>query len=83
MTPETGNLLRHSACTRAVLALLRQVGLSVPGLAHVLGDRHPASTIRRSVLELRRIGLVAWTGKWVAAPLWGCGRAKVWKAKDQ
>ncbi len=34
----------------------------------------------RAVLELRRVGRVAWDGTWAAAPLCGCGRAKVWRA---
>lgn len=81
MTPETASLLHRSACTRAVLAVLRTAELSVPGLAYVLAGRYPEGTIRRSVLELRRLGRVVWDGTWAAAPACGCGKAKVWRAR--
>jgi hypothetical protein len=61
--------------------MLRSAALSVPGLAYVFCGRFDEATIRRCVLELRRLGLVTWSGRWVAARAIGCGRAKVWKAR--
>lgn len=77
MTSEADTLLRRSACTRAVLALLRWSELSAPQLAWLLAGRHASGTVRHAVLELRRLGHVIEAGRMSKYP----SRAKCWMVK--
>jgi hypothetical protein len=78
---ELRKLLGRSRAARVVLRLLRQADLSVPELAMVTrGIGLSPKAISRAVLELRRLGRVAWTGRWIEVPSIPSRPAKIWRS---